>query len=37
MGLENSTDREAWQATVYGTAKSQTWLIMQHKKLDNIA
>ena len=24
--LENSTDREAWQATVHGVTKSQTWL-----------
>ena len=24
--LENSMDREAWQATVHGVAKSQTWL-----------
>ena len=24
--LENSTDREAWRATVYGVAKSRTWL-----------
>ena len=23
-GLENSTDREAWQATVHGVTKSQT-------------
>ena len=25
-GLENSMDRGAWQATVHGVAKSQTWL-----------
>ena len=25
-GLENSMDREAWQPTVHGVAKSQTWL-----------
>ena len=25
-GLENSTDRGTWQATVHGVAKSQTWL-----------
>ena len=25
--LENPTDRGAWQATVHGVAKSQTWLI----------
>ena len=24
--LENPVDREAWQATVYGVTKSQTWL-----------
>ena len=24
--LENSLDREAWQATVHGVTKSQTWL-----------
>ena len=24
--LENSMDRGAWKATVYGVAKSQTWL-----------
>ena len=24
--LENSTDREAWQATVHGVKKSRTWL-----------
>ena len=24
--LENSMDRGAWQATVHGIAKSQTWL-----------
>ena len=24
--LENSVDRRAWQATVHGVAKSQTWL-----------
>ena len=24
--LENSMDRGAWQATVYGVAKSRTWL-----------
>ena len=24
--LENSVDRGAWRATVYGVAKSQTWL-----------
>ena len=24
--LENPMDRGAWQATVYGVAKSQTWL-----------
>ena len=24
--LKNSTDRRAWQATVYGATKSQTWL-----------
>ena len=24
--LENSVDREAWQATVHGVAKSWTWL-----------
>ena len=24
--LENPMDREAWKATVYGAAKSQTWL-----------
>ena len=28
--LENSMDRGAWQATVYGVAKSQTWLNQQH-------
>ena len=26
--LENPMDRGAWQATVPGTAKSQTWLSM---------
>ena len=26
--LENSMDREAWQATVCGVTKSQTWLSM---------
>ena len=26
LGLENSMDRGAWQATVHGVAKSQTWL-----------
>ena len=25
-GLENSMDRGAWQATVYGVTESQTWL-----------
>ena len=25
-GLENSMDRGAWQATVYGVTKSWTWL-----------
>ena len=25
-GLENSMDRGAWQATVYGVTKSRTWL-----------
>ena len=25
-GLENSMDKGAWQATVHGDAKSQTWL-----------
>ena len=25
-GLENSMDRGAWQATVHGVKKSQTWL-----------
>ena len=29
--LENSMDREAWWAMVYGIAKSQTGLSMQHK------
>ena len=24
--LENSIDREAWQVTVHGVSKSQTWL-----------
>ena len=28
--LENSMDREAWQATVHGVAKSQTWLSNSH-------
>ena len=28
--LENSMDRGAWQATVYGVAKSQTWLSNYH-------
>ena len=28
--LENSMDRGAWQATVYGVTKSQTWLSDQH-------
>ena len=27
--LENSMDRGAWQATVHGVAKSQTWLSTQ--------
>ena len=26
FSLENPTDREAWQSTVHGVAKSQTWL-----------
>ena len=29
-GLENSMDRGAWQATVHGVAKSQTWLSNFH-------
>ena len=29
-GLENSIDRGAWQATVQGVAKSQTWLSNLH-------
>ena len=29
-GLENSMDRETWQTTVHGVAKSQTWLINFH-------
>ena len=29
-GLENSMDRGAWQATVHGAAKSQTWLSNFH-------
>ena len=28
--LENSTNREAWQTTVHGNAKSRTWLSNQH-------
>ena len=28
--LENSMDRRAWQATVHGVTKSQTWLSNQH-------
>ena len=28
--LENSMDRGAWQATVHGVTKSQTWLSGQH-------
>ena len=28
--LENSVDRRAWQATVQGMAKSQTWLSTEH-------
>ena len=28
--LENSVDREAWQAPVHGVAESQTRLIYQH-------
>ena len=28
--LENSMDREAWQATVHGVTKSQTWLSDSH-------
>ena len=29
-GLENSMDRGAWQATVQGITKSQTWLSNFH-------
>ena len=28
--LENSMDRGAWEATVHGVAKSETWLSDQH-------
>ena len=28
--LENSMDKGAWQATVYGVAKSWTWLSDNH-------
>ena len=31
--LENPMEREAWWATVYGAAKSQTQLSMQHSRL----
>ena len=31
--LENSMDREAWQTTVYGVAKSWTRLSTPHPKL----
>ena len=34
--MENSTEREAWQATVHGIAKSQTWLSdWAHTQLDS--
>ena len=26
LGLDNPMDRGAWQATVHGVTKSQTWL-----------
>ena len=32
--LENSTDREAWQATVRRVAKSRTQLTMQKSRID---
>ena len=28
--LENSMDKEAWEATLYGITKSQTWLSDEH-------
>ena len=28
--LDNSTDREAWWPTIFGDAKSQTWLSEEH-------
>ena len=35
--LENSMDRGAWQASVHGVAKSQTWLSMQTTSLEIVS
>ena len=34
--LENSMDRETWQATVYGIAKRQRWLSDYHFLLEDV-
>ena len=34
--LENSTDRESWQATVHGVARSQTYLSDSHTQTSNV-